>query len=1180
MKKSLIIKVLAGVLAVSALSTGAVLALKKAPPAAENEITAGHTAMAEPPADGSLPTDHGGTENLSYMAYNLRHAAAYRTEAYSTVETKVGFISYTQRVETYKDYADGVMICEDIAKSSLVNSAMQTCFADGRVLWRGPASGRAEDWQGKDTAWAESVPSNYSESEYMRIYGLPSTEFSVYVLNADTVRECSPVTDNGDGTYTQTFYPDTQTAGQYYVRRMKTMGSLSEYPSFNSIEITYTFDGAWNVLAARTVENYAVSMGVLRADNCTAVTEQTYFYGADGTDISDYEGFFSRYLDRQSEGEISQEREPSAADYLSAAFSPVLTGAVQFDVEAEIGDTPLSGKVYLDMGGSSLQLRAKFGDLSFWYEDGTVYAKIGRNVVRCAEETALGLLRAAFPGGDAFAGLDTEAILAQLSGGELQTEEGGALLVSHLEIAGMHLPLTFSFARADGAISLNYVALTDAKIGDKALSARLAYDTGAPLPALTAAEREAAVGLDAPLAALASSDGRAEVCGSLDFSVRGTDMTLYIPRLHIEWQNGPALYAEMKLAVAGTVHDVRLSCDANEICVAYGGIGMRVRADESERLAQAFAQAYEKIAAQRDAAAAAEGAAAERVVGLSALSALFSSEAFTSFLDSLRVYEEEDVLHAAFRLLSLDAALSYDGEKLSLSGSAPAWGCLSFRLTVQGGGAMGTMPSGTDYLTADELCLLCDYAVELFAISQRTEWNIGYTMTVNNGENGNVYDVDGRVQIVAAQEERPFAASLDLAAVPADGAGKSYYLSFTVDAGKVYIVVSYYRDGAAGQAAYDPLRLEGELSSVSRMLRSLGALLGEDGSFLQTLSAPFLSAAEGGGVGAAGSFGEIFRSVFVDGQAIVLTLAPDALRGGTESDWLTATLSRADADGNFSLSLENLRLGNIRLDGCLQTVSTPCAVSPEEGEYIDFSSVEGLLDGMIGSFLDLSDGKAQLLEDYYFGGTITGGIGGMNVSFDVALRLHLCGDSPTVCASVAAESKFAVNGGAYKTYITIDLSTGMIYMEREQYEYYRLFGFRKYDTPVRTSREMTAAQFAADYWGQIVYITNMGDTLASVVQKLIDGSTAEPPAAADVGSYLQSYACADGVYSLTLNGSVFADFLGDMTLLITCDDVGRVVRIAGSVDIYVELSFALEYENVTRPEGDYSLPAAPFAAAA
>ncbi len=1164
-KRSLIVKILAGVFVVSAVSTGAVLVLQNREPVPENVITAGHTAMAQPPSDGSLPDEHTGMENLSYMAYNLRSAAAYRSEAFSTVSTKVGFISYTQEVETYKDYAGGVMVTEDIAKSSLVNSAMQTCFVGGRALWRNAASSSAKDWQGKDTAWSEGEPSNYSEEDYMRLYGLPSTEFSVYVLNEETVADCSAVTDNGDGTYTQTFYPDTQTAGQYYVRRMKTMGGLSDYPVFNSIEITYTFDASWRVLSSRTVENYAVSLGIISSDDCSAVTEQTYYYEADKVDVSDYENFFSRYVESESQGDIEGDRQPTAADYLSAAFAPVLADGAQFRLTGALGEMPLSGRVFAGMVGSSVELRAELGDIALWFSEGKIYVRAGENLVALSAET-LGEIAGAAGLGDALGGLDLNALLSQLAGGQLVQTDGGATLFAALELAGMSLPLTFEFSRSGEDIALEYVALEGTEFAGESLSLRLEYDDGETLPALTAAEKAAAADLGETVEGLLAWQGAVRMEGTLSLTVGDAAIDLDIVRADVDLKNGIALFVQARLHAFGTVSEVFFGYDGNEFSLACGGIGAKVRAEEFSSLAAAAKEAYDRIAACLPAADAAD---AVPLAGLPGLSALLSSEEFAAFFDSLRVVEEEGILRASFRLLSADVSLSCDGETVTAAGGAGE--TLSFRLQLRAGGAPGKMPAGTDYLSAEELELLLGHAADLFALSQRTEWNIGYTMSVNNGEKEE-YAVSGGLQIVAAQADRAFAASLTVAAVPASAEGKSCYLTFTVYEGKIYITASYYRD-AAENAAYAPLCLAGELTEVSRMAGMLQTFLGGDLSFLQDLlgSVSSLTAvAEAGEI----CLSDVLCSLSADGQKAVLTLNGDPLFGAGTGNF-TLALDRT-AGGGYALSAEGLRLGASSPAVSLRAelLSAPCAVMPAEAEYIDFSTVSGLLESVLQSFFTTSENGPAFLDGYYFGGTVSGNIGSFAVSFDVAVNV-LCGETGIkINASVAADSKFAVNSGAYKTYITLDPAAGTVSMVREQYEYYRILWFQKYDTPVVTSRTLTLEAFAADYWNQIVYITNMGDTLASIIDGIIESSPADPGAGdADIGTYLQSYACDGGVYRLTLNGSAFASFLGDMNLALTCGGDGSIVNIAGDVDIYVTLSLDLDFENVTKPAGDYSLPA-------
>ncbi|MBR1675994.1 MAG: hypothetical protein IJ706_01635, partial [Clostridia bacterium] len=94
----------------------------------EDEIKMeGHTETEEPsPSDKIEELD--GLQNVKRMAYTLLCNKAYSTESYGTENTKVLFISYTQEVWSFNDYNHGVMVSEDIAKSSLVNTATQSCF--------------------------------------------------------------------------------------------------------------------------------------------------------------------------------------------------------------------------------------------------------------------------------------------------------------------------------------------------------------------------------------------------------------------------------------------------------------------------------------------------------------------------------------------------------------------------------------------------------------------------------------------------------------------------------------------------------------------------------------------------------------------------------------------------------------------------------------------------------------------------------------------------------------------------------------------------------------------------------------------------------------------------------------------------------------------------------------------
>lgn len=243
------------------------------------------------------PLEYTGAQNVSFMAYQLAHAEHYRLDVNATVTTKILFISYEQKVQTYKDYKDGVMIAVDISNSTFVNLAKQTCEIGGKSVTRASAESDASKWSGRDTAWStnDKDVTVYSSEEYKKAFGLPYTAFSVYVLSNKTIDRWSEVIQNADGTYTQTIYPNVQKASEYYAISMKNNGGLTSLPKFHSIAITYTFDSEWHVLSSVTTENYGIEMSVIKSDDCSAVTYQTYDYTT-AADTSDFEGYFKKYF--------------------------------------------------------------------------------------------------------------------------------------------------------------------------------------------------------------------------------------------------------------------------------------------------------------------------------------------------------------------------------------------------------------------------------------------------------------------------------------------------------------------------------------------------------------------------------------------------------------------------------------------------------------------------------------------------------------------------------------------------------------------------------------------------------------------------------------------------------------------------------------------------------------------
>lgn len=246
------------------------------------------------PQEGDDPLSLSGIENVLRIAYILGHAENYTVDGQGTVKTKVAFISYSQDVQIYKDCANGVMLEIDVTKSTFKNDAWQTCYVSDVALLRGPDGGK-KTWNGRDTVWESDDPEIFSREEFREEYGLFGTELTNYILNADTIVSWSSVTDNGDGTYTQTVYPDLTAATGDCIRRMRTMGGLDKDPVFKAAKLTFTFDRDWRVLSMVIEETYSIKLGIISSDNCKASTVYTYTYG--NADVSDFDSYFAWFLE-------------------------------------------------------------------------------------------------------------------------------------------------------------------------------------------------------------------------------------------------------------------------------------------------------------------------------------------------------------------------------------------------------------------------------------------------------------------------------------------------------------------------------------------------------------------------------------------------------------------------------------------------------------------------------------------------------------------------------------------------------------------------------------------------------------------------------------------------------------------------------------------------------------------
>ena len=443
-----------------------------------------------------------GYRTLTYLAYVLSEQPYYHSES---VTVSVAPFNMTQYTKSFKDYSDGIMISSDLTYG-IKNAGTQAAFVpDGNEEGRGAgvymrtSSGSVNaDSTGTSVSWNDDVV-YYDRESYLYAYGEYSTEMTVYLLTEETITSWDPATDNGDGTYTQTFYLDAEKACYYYQYAMKTRGGLLTLPVFESISMEVTFDNNYRVLQIDVVENSRINPFTWM--DSTSTTTTSYTYGEENFDRPHYDyyaDYFEQYVGNLG-SEDGDDDELTPLDLLMNAFAGVLNGeGQQFDAVVMAGGKTYYGRVYLslDINGissgdilGSIDARIALSedenideqDLYISFADGDIRAYYSSDFALSADVNEFSDIVSQFESwvqrlsGDGTAaadegdsadegGFSLDELLQQFTNGTTEEYDGGLTYTASLEISGISLDAVFDFSEQDGGDAATY-SLNSAQIG-------------------------------------------------------------------------------------------------------------------------------------------------------------------------------------------------------------------------------------------------------------------------------------------------------------------------------------------------------------------------------------------------------------------------------------------------------------------------------------------------------------------------------------------------------------------------------------------------------------------------------------------------------------------------------------------------------------------------------------------
>jgi len=447
------------------------------------------TVCYEVPTDGSKPTDHTLVENVGYLNYVLQNQEWWSSEMFSTVNA----MGFSQTVETYKQYYDGVLISADVAKG-FSSKATQFCVANGVVMWRPSAN---KDFDKMNTPWSTGEAQGMTIKTYKKNRGFPPSEFSVYVLNEETIANAYDysVTDNGDGTFSMTLNLNVNTgvdetsADYYYKLQMKVTGDLYDCPTIHSTTLSYTFDADWRVLEFEISDSYNAAVAANLAPGCTSNTKVKFDYSEENAKNTFWNDYFSAQYDRLKDTLVDdaevEENTDNALGYLSGAFASVLSEGAVFKLDLNIDNLDLGGVVSVEMKDGGLSgVSAKLGDILVWLDGETLYITDGSSKYKL---NINGLLSTQSEGGDALGGLDIAGLMEQMTAGTftLNEETGVATLQSEVELFGLKISMLFEFQKSENGVELNFLK-AQIPLGEKTVEAVLRFGSESDKPAIPA----------------------------------------------------------------------------------------------------------------------------------------------------------------------------------------------------------------------------------------------------------------------------------------------------------------------------------------------------------------------------------------------------------------------------------------------------------------------------------------------------------------------------------------------------------------------------------------------------------------------------------------------------------------------------------------------------------------------
>lgn len=198
--------------------------------------------------------------------YKLYHADAYYKLMTGIVNAPMGI---KQQMRSEKLHRDGKLVFNKLSPStsSLSPSVCSQMIYDystqtAKINSKGSFDSKSEEIKG---IFKLDGYKDYTLEEYKEIFLAEPTKVLAYIISSITCgqKQTSPVTDNGDGTYSFSIAIDGDylaLAGLYYAYEIKFSSGMKDPPKWVDLKMDVTIDSSFNFVSIDYVESYKMNV--------------------------------------------------------------------------------------------------------------------------------------------------------------------------------------------------------------------------------------------------------------------------------------------------------------------------------------------------------------------------------------------------------------------------------------------------------------------------------------------------------------------------------------------------------------------------------------------------------------------------------------------------------------------------------------------------------------------------------------------------------------------------------------------------------------------------------------------------------------------------------------------------------------------------------------------------------